>query len=113
MAKILLIEDDQPTVELMKMILGPRGFEILNTPDGQEALQIARDQKPGLILLDVMLPQLDGYSIQMRLQEDEATKDIPVIITTSKAEMEDVFKTASNVIAFIVKPFSIRELIDK
>jgi len=113
MAKILLVEDDMPTVELMELVLKPRGYEIIHTNDGSKAFKMAKEHRPELIILDMMLPQMDGYGVQMQMLEDDDTKKIPILITTSKAMMEEVFKTADNVRGFISKPFTVRELVDK
>ena len=113
MPKILMIEDDIPTAELVQMILSPRGMELVHTADGAQAIQMAKQHSPDLILLDVMLPGMDGYSIQSGLCEDEDLRKIPVIMLTSKAQMEEFFRTAPNVVDFIEKPFGIRDFLEK
>ena len=113
MAKILVIEDDLPTAELIQMVLAPRGHKVLHTNNGAETLAKAKEFHPDLILLDVMLPGMDGYSVQSQLLGEEETKNIPIIVMTSKSDMEDVFKIASNVAAFIAKPFVVRDFLDK
>ena len=113
MAKILLVEDHEPTAELIQMVLKPRGYEIVHTTDGSKAFELARTFMPELILLDVMLPGLDGYGIQTKLLEDEATRKIPILITTSKLHVQEIFNTAPNVVGYVSKPFSVKELIQQ
>ncbi len=113
MSKILMIEDDIPTAELVQMILKPRGVELIHTADGTQAIAMAGEHRPDLILLDVMLPGMDGYTIQSKLCEEDELRRIPVIMLTSKAQMEEFFRTAPNVVDFIEKPFGIRDFLDK
>lgn len=113
MAKILMVEDDIPTAELVQMILKPRGIDLVHIADGSLAIETAKQHLPDLILLDVMLPGMDGYSIQSGLCEEDHLRKIPVIMLTSKAQMEEFFRTAPNVVDFIEKPFSIRDFLEK
>ena len=113
MQKILIVEDEQMIADMVTMVLKARGYEVIHTPDGSKAIVMAAVHQPSLIILDIMLPGLDGFSIQNKLYEDETLKKIPVIMMTSKSQMEDVFKTAPNVAAFIAKPFSMKELMEK
>lgn len=113
MTKILVVEDEPMIADLIKMCLHPRGYEIVHISNGSLALETAEQHRPDLILLDVMLPGLDGYSIQNQLCENESLKNIPVIMMTSKTQMEDAFSTAPNVAAFISKPFTVRNLSEK
>lgn len=112
MAKILVVEDEQMIMDLISMVLG-KNHELIHTPNGSQAVNMARVSEPALILLDIMLPGLDGFSIQNKLYEDEELKKIPIIMMTSKSQMEDVFKTSPNVVGFIAKPFSIKEMEEK
>lgn len=112
MPKVLLIEDDSQTAELIQMVLAPRGFDFVHTSDGAAAVDLAKNNPPDLILLDVMLPGLDGYGVQSQLLEQEETRSIPVIMMTSKSEMKGAFELATNVAGFIAKPFIIREFVD-
>lgn len=113
MPKILVIEDQPLIVELIEMVLKPRGYEVFNTGDGLKALEMVHEVRPDLILLDVMLPGMDGYSIQSKLLEDEDSKLIPIVVITSKTQVEEVFQTSANVFGFISKPFSVKDLIQK
>jgi two-component system, OmpR family, alkaline phosphatase synthesis response regulator PhoP len=106
--KILIVEDTPETAQLLQMYLNPRGYETFWVSNGSEALGAVIEKKPDLVLLDVMLPGMDGYSIQSQLLENEETKHIPIIMMTSKGQMEEVFKTATNVADFIEKPFTLK-----
>ena len=110
MKKILLVEDDASTAELIKALLLPSGYEVIHVENGSGAVRMAKEQSPNLILLDVMLPGLDGYSIQAELLTDEETKGIPIILMTIKTQLEPIFADASNVAGFLSKPFNITEL---
>ncbi|MBI1979483.1 MAG: response regulator [Elusimicrobia bacterium] len=113
MATILVVEDEQMILDLITMVLEPKGHTIVHTQDGDKAMEIAKESKPDLVLLDVMLPGLDGFSVQNQLYEDEKLKRVPVIMMTAKSQLEDVFKTSPNVAGFIAKPFSVKDLLEK
>lgn len=113
MKKILVVEDDAPTAELVDMVLSAKGYFSVHTGDGSQVLPLAKKHRPDLILLDVMLPMQDGYSIQADLLREDQTRGIPVLIMTSKSEMQSLFETSPNVAGFIPKPFSVKELTDK
>jgi CheY-like chemotaxis protein len=113
MSKILVVEDTDAIAELIFMVLKARGYELARDPSGSQAFTMAKSFRPDLILLDVTLPGLDGYQIQSQLMEDEETRKIPIIVMTSKLEMEEVFQTASNVVGFLSKPFNIQALVER
>ena len=87
---ILVVEDDPDIVELLEYSLEREGYKVLAASDGEKGLSEARRRKPALVLLDLMLPGLDGLSICRALKEDGATKDIPVMMLTAKGEESDV-----------------------
>ncbi len=113
MAKILIVDDEEVICDLIVMVLEPEGHELLIQTEGSGVVELVREEKPDLILLDIMLPGVDGYTIQNTLSEDLELKKIPIIMMTAKSKMEDVFKTAPNVSSFISKPFSVHELTEK
>jgi DNA-binding response OmpR family regulator len=91
MAARILAVDDSPTIlEMIKAILLAGGYEVLTAADGQEALSTARAEKPDLILLDVMLPKLDGYRVCRLLKFDQNYKHIPIIMLTAKTEEQSM-----------------------
>ena len=82
-AKILVVDDEPSIVKLVEATLSSRGYEIFKAYDGQEAIVEAKLHKPDLILLDVMMPHMDGKEARKRLAADPATKDIPVLVMTA------------------------------
>lgn len=87
--KILIVDDDLDTLKLVGTTLERKGFEILAAKDGQQGLEFAKKESPDLILLDIMMPKMDGYEVTRRLREDPATADIPIIMFTAKAQVDD------------------------
>jgi DNA-binding response OmpR family regulator len=90
--KVLLVEDEAMIVEMYKLRLEEEGCEVLVTDKGSEALEIAKEQKPDIILLDVMLPEIDGFTILQNLKERPATKKIPVLMLTNLGQESDQLK---------------------
>jgi two-component system alkaline phosphatase synthesis response regulator PhoP len=84
--KILAVDDDLHTLKLISKILEPEGYEVITAGNGLEALKKAASENPALILLDVMMPELDGFATCAKLKASPATKDIPVILLTAVAE---------------------------
>ncbi len=113
MKKILIVEDDASTADFIKTFLSYQGFEVRHTHEGSSVMETARNFKPDLILLDVMLPGMDGHSIQVKLLEDEVTRKIPILLVTARMELEQIFSDAENVVGLIAKPFDPRELLKK
>ena len=112
--KILLVEDEPDIIRLVKFTLEQRNFEVVATSNGLAAIEIASTEKPDLILLDVMMPVINGYDTCVRLKKNEKTKDIPVIILSAKAQKKEVDRALKAGAAdFIAKPFSPRELREK
>lgn len=90
--KVLLVEDDKTISLMYKTKLEMEGFEILTADNGVDALKLAKEGKPNIIMLDVILPQLDGFSVLEQLKKDNATKDITVIMLTNLGTEEDKIK---------------------
>ena len=90
--KILFIEDEPSLQKAISELLTQEGFKILNAGDGEEGLELARKEKPNLILLDLILPKKDGFEVLKELKADENMKDIPVIVLTNLEGMGDVEK---------------------
>jgi DNA-binding response OmpR family regulator len=110
---ILCIEDEQEMIDLIRLILSRRGFEIRGANGGKEGLEIIRNDHPDLVLLDLMMPEMDGWEVYQQMKADEATKNIPVIIVTARAQsIEKVLGLhIAKVDDYIVKPFSPQELL--
>ena len=110
---ILCIEDEQEMIDLISLILSRRGYEIRGANSGKEGLEIIRKDHPDLILLDLMMPDMDGWEVYQHMKADEATKNIPVIVVTAKAQSIDkvLGLHIAKVCDYIAKPFSPQELL--
>ena len=113
MAKILVVDDDKSIVDLLRALLTLEGYEVVSAMDGKAGLAAARQEKPDLIILDVMMPEMDGFTVSGLLFQDPVMKLIPVIILTAKGQMRDVFEMASNVAFYMEKPFDPKHLREK
>lgn len=110
--KILIVDDEEHIIELIKFNLENAGYETLTATNGIDALRIVREENPRLILLDIMLPGMDGYDICKEIRKDNAIANIPVIMITAKGEEVDkILGLELGADDYITKPFSIRELI--
>jgi two-component system alkaline phosphatase synthesis response regulator PhoP len=113
MKKILVIEDDQPIRISILELLTIEKFEGIGAEDGNEGLQIAKELQPDLILCDIMMPDLDGYSVLYELQQDSATANIPFIFLTAKTERQDQrIGMELGADDYITKPFTTTELLE-
>jgi DNA-binding response OmpR family regulator len=92
MKRILFIEDESALQKTFGDILTKRGYELISALDGEIGLRLAKTQKPDLILLDLVLPKMHGFSVLKELKSDAETKDIPIIVLTNLEAMEDVDK---------------------
>jgi len=111
-ANILIVEDEADILQLLKYTAETAGFEVSTAQDGYEALSLARKQLPGLILLDLMIPGLDGFEVCKELKRSNETKHIPIIMLTAKGEEIDrIVGLELGADDYVVKPFSPRELI--
>ena len=111
---ILCVEDEPEMIDLMRLILGRRGFEVKGAMGGKEGLKMIRESLPDLILLDLMMPDMDGWEVYQQLKADEKTRDIPVIVVTAKAQSIDkvLGLHIAKVDDYIAKPFSPQELLN-
>jgi DNA-binding response OmpR family regulator len=111
--RLVYIEDEIEMIDLVRLILGRKGFEVVGANGGQEGLELVRNQPPDLVLLDLMMPDLDGWEVFQQLKADEATRQIPVIVVTAKAQTIDrvLGLHIAKVDDYISKPFSPQELI--
>lgn len=112
--KVLLIDDEPEIIETVKFLLGLKNFEVVAAMDGVEGLEKAKSEKPDLILLDLILPKLNGYEVCARLKRDPDTKDIPVLILTARDEAESILRAyRAGADEYIVKPFTTTVLLEK
>lgn len=114
-AKILLVDDNADIVTMIARRLTAKGYDVVTAFDGKEALAKAISEIPDIILLDVMMPGLDGISTGAYLKEDPATKHIPIVMVTAKGEREDISKAIdkAGAVEYVIKPFRIEQLLEK
>jgi len=112
--KILLVDDSTTMIMMERMALAGGGYQLLAARDGEEALKAVRDQKPDLILLDVVMPQMDGFEVCRRLRSDGSTRDIPIIIVSTRGEEGNIEKGFdSGCTDYVLKPLNGMELLTK
>lgn len=111
---ILCVEDEPEMIDLIRLILGRRGFEVKGATGGVEGLRMVREEKPDLVLLDLMMPDMDGWEVYQQIKADEKTKGIPVIVVTAKAQSIDkvLGLHIAKVDDYIAKPFSPQDLLN-
>jgi DNA-binding response OmpR family regulator len=114
MTKILCIEDEPQMIDLIKLILETKGYEVLGAEGGQAGLEMMRSEKPDLILLDLMMPEMDGGDVFHHMKEEVELRDIPVIVVTAKAAPIDkvLWINVAKVDDYVTKPFGPRELVE-
>ena len=112
-AKILVVDDVPENVRLLEAVLAPRGYEVVGAHEGAEALSLVESEKPDLILLDVVMPGMDGYAVCERLRENEETSVLPVIMVTSSIGPEKTKAIEAGADDFIPKPFNHEELLTR
>ena len=112
--RIVYIEDDEELIDLVNIILARHGYSVLGATDGRQGLDLIRHESPDLVLLDLMIPDMDGWEIYQRMKANEATRDIPVIVITAKAHSIDkvLGLTIAKVEDYISKPFSPKDLLE-
>ncbi len=108
------IEDEQEMIDLVKLILSRKHFEVIGANGGREGLDAVRKNSPDVILLDLMMPDMDGWEVYQQLKADENTRDIPVIVITAKAQNIDKVLALhiAKVDDYIPKPFTPKDLLD-
>jgi two-component system alkaline phosphatase synthesis response regulator PhoP len=112
--KILIVDDEVDLVETLRLPLEMEGYTVLVSSNGEDALNQARKEKPHLIILDIMLPKLDGYKVCRLLKFDERYKHIPILMLTAKTQEKDkILGAETGADEYITKPFDIDELIEK
>jgi DNA-binding response OmpR family regulator len=108
---ILVADDDEDILTLVQRALSESGYEVLLARDGASALATARERKPALALIDITMPELDGYEVTAALKNDPATKETVVILFTARSEASDVEKGyEAGADDYIIKPFTLKTL---
>jgi two-component system response regulator VicR len=112
--RLVYIEDEQEMIDLVRLILSRRGFEITGANGGRNGLALVQEKLPDLVLLDLMMPDMDGWDVYQQMKASEATQNIPVIVITAKAQSIDkvLGLHIAKVDDYISKPFSPQELVD-
>jgi two-component system response regulator VicR len=110
--RVLYIEDEPEMIDLVRLILGRKGIEVIGATGGREGLDAVRKELPDLVLLDLMMPDMDGWEVYQQMKAGEPTRDIPVIVVTAKAQSIDkvLGLHIAKVDDYISKPFSPHEL---
>jgi DNA-binding response OmpR family regulator len=112
--RILIVDDEEDILIVLKFRLEANNYEVLTASDGQEGLNKARTEKPDLIILDLMLPKLDGYKVCRMLKFDESYKVIPIIMFTARVQQKDEeLGKEMGADAYVTKPFEPEILLEK
>ena len=111
--KILIIDDEKDVVSVVSVRLGAAGYQAIPAYSGLEGIKLAIEQKPKLIILDLMMPGIDGFEVLRRLKANNQTRNIPVIVFSCKSESDAIFKAQDlGSVDYIIKPFESQELLD-
>ena len=112
-SRVLIVEDEPHIIESLSFVLGREGFLVSSALDGEAAVEVLRRDPPDLVILDVMLPRLNGFEVLKLAKSDPALKSIPVIVLTAKGQQQDR-RLAEEIGSdgFMTKPFSNRDVID-
>jgi DNA-binding response OmpR family regulator len=114
MKKILVVDDEDDILHFLELVLREKGYDVATASGGHEALTKAQIERPHLILLDIMMPQMDGWEVLKLLRVDEGTADIPVAMLSARTEAKDrVQGLQEGAIDYICKPFSLQDLLVK
>ena len=109
--KLLIVDDEADTLRLVALMLERQGYQVLTAMNGAKALEVIEQEKPDLVLLDVMMPEMDGYEVARQLRANPSTEDIPIIMFTAKSQVEDkITGLESGADAYLTKPTQPREL---
>ena len=112
--RVLCIEDEPEMIDLIRLILERKGFEVIGAVGGQEGLNTVRSEKPDLVLLDLMMPDVDGWEVYRQMKADDELKSIPVVVVTAKAQSIDkvLGLHIAKVDDYVTKPFGPTDLLD-
>jgi len=114
MKKILIVDDEEDILHFLELVLREKGYEVVTASGGHEALTRAQIERPDLVLLDIMMPEMDGWEVLKLLRVDDETAAIPVAMLSARTEARDrVQGLQEGAIDYICKPFSLQELLGK
>jgi len=112
--KVLVVDDEEYIQHILNFSFGAEGYDVVTAADGEEAIKKAKSEKPDIIVLDIMMPKMDGYEACKRLKTDPSTKSIPVILLTAKGrEVDRKLGSQAGADDYVVKPFSPGRLIER
>ena len=109
--KVLVIDDEPEMLSLVKYTLEQAGFQVHTCDNGRTAWDEIAKIRPDVLVLDVMLPGIDGYSLQLKMSQDPSTKDLPIVILTALEPSKTLFQKFPQVVGFMTKPFKTEELL--
>ncbi len=110
---ILAVDDEPVNLKLVQSALAPKGYKIITAKNGEEAVNLARKYKPSLILMDILMPNMDGYAACSSIKTDQSTKNIPVIMLTGLGfELNKKLAETAGADGYITKPFNADEILD-
>ena len=112
--RVIYIEDEQEMVDLVRLILGRKGIEVTGVREGREGIMAVQKEQPELVLLDLMMPDMDGWEVYQQLRAGDTTRHIPVIVVTAKAQSIDkvLGLHIAKVDDYVSKPFSPNDLVE-
>ncbi len=112
--RVVCVEDEPEMIDLIQLILGRKGFEVIGAHGGLAAMPAIREHEPDLVLLDLMMPDMDGWEVYQQIKADPELSEIPVVVVTAKAQSIDkvLGLHIAKVDDYIAKPFSPQELIN-
>ncbi len=112
--RLVCIEDEPEMIDLVRLILSRKGFIVIGANGGVEGLEVVRRERPDLILLDLMMPDMDGWEVYQQIKADEELREIPVVVVTAKAQSIDkvLGLHIAKVDDYITKPFGPQELLE-
>ncbi len=114
MTTILVAEDERDIRELIAFTLKYHGFDVITADNGEQALQLASETHPDLLLLDVRMPRLTGYEVCQKVKQQETTRDIPVVFLSAKGQEAEILQgQQAGAVDYILKPFSPQELAER
>jgi two-component system, sensor histidine kinase and response regulator len=114
MRKILIVDDSSTNNLLFQHLLEEEGYTVIIADNGEDAIKMADNDRPHLILLDIMLPGVDGFQVLQKLKENEKTKDIPVVMVTAKNDTWSMKKSMDlGAYEYVVKPIQVESFLDK
>jgi CheY-like chemotaxis protein len=111
--KVLVIDDEKERLDLVRLTLEQAGYDVSSCDNGRQAWASIVENRPALLVLDLMLPGIDGYSLQIKISQDPQTKDIPILVLTALEPSNALFQKLPQAIGFMTKPFNPNDLLAK